>query len=469
MEKHENDSASGHYSTSSSSSKASSAFNAPIASNDASKAFTASPASNASPRILIITYYWPPCGGAGVQRWLKFSKYMPEYGWQPYVLTVDPDYAEYPAIDHSLEKDINPLVRIYKTRAVNYFRLAKKKGSSVKAAAGFATGGNSFKSKIARFIRGNFFIPDPRKGWNRFAVEKAAELIRSEGIEYIVTTSPPHSTQLIGLKLKKQFPDIKWICDLRDPWTDIYYYKKFYPTALPGLIDKKYEKAVFQNADLISMAGNHISQAKIIKYKLDKNKLFLLLNGFDEEDFPDIIINKPSVFTITYAGSISEQYPVSGFVRAVKKILSLQKEIRINFIGHVNQEMVNNILNELPSSAVQFTPYLDHKEAITQMMNSHMLLLIIPDHEKNKSIIPGKLFEYIRTGNPILSIGPKDSDVEKIIDDTLAGKNYESDDIEGIINYITTEIEKKPHRTNPCPEIYNRRNQIYEVLKKISF
>ncbi|HOU97007.1 MAG TPA: glycosyl transferase family 1, partial [Bacteroidales bacterium] len=205
--------------------------------------------------VLIITYYWPPGAGAGVQRWLKFSKYLPDFGWEPLILTVDPQYAQYPATDESLLKDVSEKSKVFKTPAVNYFRLASKDKSRIPS-AGFANQDKKGPVQwLMRFIRGNFFIPDPRKGWNRFAFKKACEIINNENVERIITSGPPHSTHLVGLKLKKKFPDILWIADFRDPWTDIYYYKEFYHTFPARLLDRHYEKTVLTNADKIITVG----------------------------------------------------------------------------------------------------------------------------------------------------------------------------------------------------------------------
>src|SRR5674476_1533962 len=186
--------------------------------NNASITSKASKASGtpSKNKVLIITYYWPPSGGAGVQRWLKFSKYLPEFGWQPVIITVDPEYAAYPVTDYSLVTDLPETVKVYKTPSINYFSFYKKNKSNLPS-AGFANNlDNTFKGKFLRFVRGNFFLPDPRRGWNRYAFNKACELIELEGIRHVITTSPPHSTQLIGLKLKKRFPSIMWTADLRD-------------------------------------------------------------------------------------------------------------------------------------------------------------------------------------------------------------------------------------------------------------
>ena len=191
-------------------------------------------------RLLVITYYWPPAGGAGVQRWLKFSKYLPQSGWEPVILTVDPQFASYTVLDTTLAKDIPDQTKVYRTKATDWFRLYVN-GKSKVPAAGFAVNmDNSLKGKISRFIRGNFFIPDPRRGWNKFAFRKACEIIETLKINHIITTSPPHSTQLIGLRLKKRFPEITWIADLRDAWTDIYYYRLFYPLKISSAIVADY-------------------------------------------------------------------------------------------------------------------------------------------------------------------------------------------------------------------------------------
>jgi len=223
-------------------------------------------------KVLIVTYYWPPSGGAGVQRWLKFSKCLPEFGWNPIILTVDPAYAAYPVTDFSLKGDLPESVKVYSTPAINYFGIYKKDKSRIPS-AGFANNtDNSIKGKILRFIRGNFFLPDPRKGWNKYAFKKACELIETEGIKNIITTSPPHSTQLIGLKIKNKYRAIKWIADLRDPWTDIYYYKQFYPTFISKYIDQKLEESVLKNADKIITVGDSLKNLFSLKIKGTESK-----------------------------------------------------------------------------------------------------------------------------------------------------------------------------------------------------
>lgn len=423
-------------------------------------------------KILIITYYWPPCGGAGVQRWLKFSKYLPEMGWEPYVVTVDPGYATFPATDRSLEAEVHPAVKVYKTKAVNWFKLFSVGNHSQKTPnsdnVSTLMPRPSLAARISRFIRGNFFIPDPRRGWNRYAVRMAAKLIREEGIRYIVTTSPPHSTQLIGLKLKREFPHLKWIADLRDPWTDIFYYDMFYPTALSRALDSRMEKSVLSEADLVTTAGYFLGGAKSKKYNLDTGKIMPLLNGFDEDDFKIPAPEKGAIFTITYAGSISNRYPVESFIRATIETMNSGREIRIRFIGSSDDTIKEIFRKELPAGTAEFLSYVNHPEIIKHMLESHMLLLVIPDHKKNKTIIPGKLFEYIRSGNPVLSIGPPDSDVAQILVETAAGRNFSPGDWKGMFNYILSVIKNQPVEASTSVGLYNRRNQLAELINRLS-
>jgi glycosyltransferase involved in cell wall biosynthesis len=395
-------------------------------------------------KVLIITYYWPPSGGAGVQRWLKFSKYLPEFGWMPVILTVDPEYAAYPVTDYSLSGDLPESVKVHTTRATNYFSIYKK-DKSVIPSAGFANNNdNSFKGKTLRFVRGNFFIPDPRRGWNKYAFKKACECIESEGINCIITTSPPHSTQLIGLNLKKKYKQIKWIADLRDPWTDIYYYKQFYPTLLSRAIDSSYEKRVLKNADMIITVGESLKDVFASKVDGLKNKTEVITNGFDESDFKEVPAERPEKFTITYVGTLSDIYPVEALIPALN---SFKKDFILRFVGTVSEKTAALLKTGLPEKTLEFIPYVTHNEAVKYMMNSSLLLLIIPLHQSNKSILTGKLFEYLASHVPILCLGPVDGDAAVIIKNCKSGKTFSYYDVDGISEFLTT-VSKKPFESD---------------------
>jgi len=393
--------------------------------------------------VLIITYYWPPSGGAGVQRWLKFSKYLPEFGWDPIILTVDQTYAAYPVTDNSLTDDLPSSVKVFSTPATNYFNIYKKDKSRIPS-AGFANNvDNTFKGKFFRFVRGNFFIPDPRRGWNKYAFKKACELIEKEGIRHVITTSPPHSTQLIGLKIKKRYPALMWIADLRDPWTDIYYYKQFYPTIVSKAIDLRFEKSVLQRADRIITVGESLKKLFSTKASGVERKTEVITNGYDESDFTDVPKIIPERFTITYVGTLSDSYPIEGLIAALKTFQAEGKDFILRYVGTVSEKTKKMLVNEIPDNCLDFLPYVTHSEAIKYMSCSSLLLLIIPLHQSNKSIITGKIFEYLASGKPVLCLGPADGDAAILIKTCCAGKTFSYYDTVNISEFVK-DTEKHP-------------------------
>ncbi len=423
-------------------------------------------------KVLIISYYWPPSGGAGVQRWLKMTKYLHKFGITPIVLTVDPAHATYPQIDNSLTKEVPSEVKVYRTQSFELYSLYKKLSSNKEVPyGGFAnTPPPNLKEKILRFIRGNFFLPDPRKGWNRFAIKEAKKLIPQYQIDTIITTSPPHSTQLIGLKLKKQFA-VNWIADFRDPWTDIYYYKKLYPSFMATQIQKRYEKRVVRDADKIltcSEDGKRIFSEKANNV-LDKIKV--VPNGFDPDDFVGIENKGESeFFYITYVGTLSDDYCIDGFIASLKLLeKSILDKIKIRFVGQLSPARYDAILNAGLKDNIEQTGYVRHKEAISYMISSHILLLIIPNVKNNKNILTGKLFEYLATGRPILLLGSEDGDAAKILKSYKHHLISPYNEAETIANYISS-IYVKSHKQDipTLPDLkkhaYSRENLVKELI-----
>ncbi len=415
-------------------------------------------------KVLIVTYYWPPGSGAGVQRWLKFSKYLPQYGWEPFILTVDPQYAAYPSIDSTLEKEIPVNVKVFRTKATDWFRIYSKDKSKIPT-AGFANNNdNSFKGILFRFLRGNLFIPDPRKGWNRFALRKALEIIEKEGITCIVTTSPPHSTQLIGLKLKRRYPGIRWIADLRDPWTDIYYYKKFYPAFFPRMIDSAYEKNVLSSADRIITVGKSLKELFASKIEGIEEKIEVISNGYDEDDFKALYSSNPKVFTISYIGTLSGVYPVTGFLKALNILTENGIGYRLRFTGIVSPEQKEMICTAAGNENIEFIPFSGHSIAVANMLDTSALLLVIPDHASSGSIITGKLFEYLASGKPIICIGPVDGDAAGILEETGHGRTFSYDDSVGIAEYLTSLSLNPVISEKASPAKYSRENLVKKVI-----
>jgi glycosyltransferase involved in cell wall biosynthesis len=422
-------------------------------------------------KVLIITYYWPPGSGAGVQRWLKFAKYLPDSGWKPVILTVDKDFAAYPAIDNSLLNEVSPDLEVYRTRATDWFRFYNKDKTKIPS-AGFAANDNkSLTGKIIRFIRGNFFIPDPRKGWNKYAFRQASELIETENIKHIITTSPPHSTQLIGLNLKKRFPEIRWVADLRDPWTDIYYYDSFYHTMPAQKVDANYERQVLQRADRIITVGRSLKKSFSSKISGIEGKTEVITNGYDMDDFSGSYNAIPEQFTISYIGTLSDSYPVTGFIKAVDHLVKKGYRIRLRFAGSLSSGQRDLIRSKTAGGMTEFIPYIEHEAAIRYMMESSVLLLVIPDHHSNKSIITGKLFEYLASSRPILCIGPDDGDAADILRTTGQGKCAGYNDIEEISNIIEAFYRARGAILMKPPAEFSRENltiKLASLLDNIS-
>lgn len=421
-------------------------------------------------KVLIITYYWPPSGGAGVQRWLKFTKYLPSSGWLPVVLTVYPEYAAYPFRDNSLFDEIPLDVEVHRTKAINFFALYNRDQTKIPH-AGFASGKEKgLKSLVSRFIRGNFFIPDPRKGWNRFAFRKASELIRTGNISHIITTSPPHSTQLIGLRLKRRFPHLKWVADMRDPWTDIYYYDMFRPLLPARMIDQHLEKKVLNRADRIITVGQSLASSFAERGENLPEKTDVLPNGFDEEDFQGLASVTPERFTITYVGTLSPVYPVKSFIEAVRVFRIDGRPVALKFVGTVPGDIQALFPAGDDGNSTEFIDYCEHPEAIRHMMNSSMLLLIIPDHRSNRSILTGKIFEYLATEKPVLLLGPSDGDAARLL--KLCGYQgiYDYDNVQGIRDFILKVAEGKPVKRSGHHLEYSRRAltvKLGEILDRL--
>jgi glycosyltransferase involved in cell wall biosynthesis len=414
--------------------------------------------------VLIITYYWPPSGGAGVQRWLKFSKYLPAFGWTPFILTVDPEFAAYPVTDNSLTGELPSSVKVYKTKATDFFSIYKKDKTRIPS-AGFANSlDKTFKGKLFRFIRGNFFIPDPRKGWNKYAFKKACILIETEGINHVITTSPPHSTQMVGLKLKKKYREINWIADLRDPWTDIYYYKQFYPTFISKWIDSGYEKSVLKNADRIITVGTSLKVLFSQKLKGIAEKTAVITNGYDEEDFTGVVSSIPQMPTISYIGTLSDAYPVMGFLEALQAFIKQVEAVKLRFIGTVSQNQKELITAKIDSSCLEFIDPVDHSSALRYMAESTSLLLIIPDHHSNKSIITGKIFEYIAAYKPVICLGPGEGDAAGFLNETGHGVTFSYFDSEGIFNYLKIVLKNNQVLSKISPEVFSRRELTGKVV-----
>ena len=370
-------------------------------------------------KILIITYYWPPSGGPGVQRCVKIAKYLPAYGYEPIIVTVDPEKASYPLIDSSLVNDLSGDLNVYKTNTSEPFKIYSRIIPGAKLPTpGFANENRKgVFNKLAKLIRGNLFIPDARKGWNKYALQQCRKIIQKEKISLILTSSPPHSTQLMAMQLSKE-SGIPWIADLRDPWTDIYYNRHLYRLSFAIRKDSRLEKRVLENADAITTVSEALKELFSSKSnKIDVGKIFVIPNGFDASDFHDHIKYTDNYFSITYTGTMSDDYPIGAFIKAMESLLENNENcnIRINIVGQITDNVLNQLRQSKIAHLMNIHGYMSHTESISMMQKTTVLLLIIPNAPNNEGIVTGKLFEYLAARRPILCFGPPNGDASKII------------------------------------------------------
>lgn len=390
-----------------------------------------------------------------MQRWLKTIKYLPEFEVETIVLTVDPEVASYPQLDESLCKEVPNFVKVYKTKTKEILSLYKKVSPQKQVPyGGFANEPNpTLLQKISRFVRGNFFLPDPRRGWSKFALAKAKEIIEQEVIETIITTSPPHSTQLIGLELKRLYPHIKWVADLRDPWTDIYYNQDLYPTFWAQKRNLNYERSVLLAADKIITVSEDCK--RLFAEKADvADKITVVPNGYDNDDFkeklgvrsekPEITSGASNLKVFSYVGVMAPQYDLS----PLKALVSGRKNIKLRFVGVVPGEKQLEI--ESWGVPTEFISYVSHSEAVNYMQNSDVLLLFIPNVPNNEGILTGKLFEYLASGRKILLFGPENGDAMRLISECEAGICYTE-------NFDLDKFLTKTYTGNDNIKFYSRR------------
>lgn len=392
-------------------------------------------------KVLIITYYWPPSGGAGVQRWLKLSKYLNTLGIVPLVLTVDEQYASYPQTDRSLEEEVPSSVKVFKTKSREVLQLFPKKKIPYGGFTEVHKGG--WKQQLMTFVRGNFFLPDPRQGWNRYAYKKALKIIREEGVEAVITSSPPHSTQLIGMKLKRKL-GIHWIADLRDPWTDIYYAKELKQTWLARQINAGYERKVVEEADYLTVVSSEIKRRFALKSgRIDEEKIRVIPNGYDPEDFEKPAPKKSDHFTIAYTGTMNDSYRPEILFKTVHDLLFEMniREIRVKMAGSFSHQLLELIDKYNLHDHVEVLPPVPHAESVSLLTNASILFLVIPDVKGAKGILTGKLFEYLAARKPILCLGPRNGDAAAIIAECKAGETFSRSDLFEVKAFFLKEIE----------------------------
>ncbi len=373
-------------------------------------------------KVLIITYYWPPAGGSGVQRVLKFAKYLPEFGWEPVILTVE--NGEYPALDSSFEDDIPKNMKVYKTKSLEPFHIYKAltgQSRDTKIDTNILKSeSEGIREKISKWIRLNIFIPDARIGWMAYAIKQGIEIIENENISVIFSTSPPHSLQLSAMRIAQKSKK-PWVADFRDPWTSIAYYQKQNRFTLTKKLDRYLEKKVLQ------ACKKPITVSYSIKKELDRTgnrqDTEVICNGYDSADFKHHnYIPTPGKIKITYAGFISDNSIPDVLLKMISSnTTSKYDNIELHIYGKTTDSFDKAVVLYGVESKVIKHGYVSHKYLAEQLIQSDALLMVVDDVPDNKGILTGKLFDYMGSKRPIIAIGPKDGEVEKIIHDTSSG------------------------------------------------
>jgi glycosyltransferase involved in cell wall biosynthesis len=409
-------------------------------------------------KVLIITYYWPPSGGSGVQRWLKFVKYLQGFGVEPVVYTVK--NPKYPILDPSLEKEIPKNITILKQpiwEPNNILSFFKKKHTQ--QSAGFLNPNPTFFGKILQYIRANYFIPDARKFWIQPSVKYLKQYLSENKIDAIITSGPPHSLHLIGLELKKAL-NIKWISDFRDPWTEIDYFEQLPLTKKSIQIHQELEKEVVEKSDAVLVIGKTMKENFS---KFSKN-IHVITNGFDNDiDSTSITLDKK--FTITHVGLMNaDRNPISlwkAISDICKENADFAADYQIQFVGKIASE-VRDSLEEYQIKNIRDVGYVSHQEVTKYQQKSQVLLLSVNNVKSAKGVITGKIFEYLQAKRPILAIGPTNGDLAEILKETHSGiiinfgeiENLKKEILQLYRSFKNGNLESKSNNI----EHYHRRN-----------
>ncbi len=386
-------------------------------------------------KVLIITYYWPPSGGAGVQRWLKFVKYLRNFGWEPVVYT--PENPEYPAIDNSLLKDIPQGIEIVRTPIWEPYSFYKKLVGAKKTErinAGFLSEKKrpGLAERFSIWLRGNFFIPDARKFWINPSIKFLVKYLKQHPVDAIVSTGPPHSMHMIALGVKKR-TGLPWLADFRDPWTNIDFYHELMLSSWADRKHHKQEMSVLKKADEVVVISNSM---KTDFLKLLKRDYSVITNGYDQDDIAGVDVRIDERFSVAHIGTmVKTRNPLllwEVLSEEVLKDTDFANDLEIKLVGSVDYSVTESIEAAGLGNYVNKISYVPHNEVVKIQQQSQVLLLLINDTPNAKVILPGKFFEYMAARRPILCIGPRDGDAAEVILETNAGYVSEKDDKESI-------------------------------------
>ena len=415
-------------------------------------------------RLLIITYYWPPTGGSGVQRWVKFSKYLPEFGWQPVVYT--PENPEQLARDESLLADIPACAEVVKTHISEPYEIYRrltggKQGQEVNPVNAQK---KNWKQRLSLWVRGNCFIPDPRVGWVRPSVRFLKKYLAEHPVDAVVTTGPPQSVHLIGLGLKKAL-GLHWIADFRDPWTEMFYYKHLGLSAAADRRHRRLEQAVLDGADTVISVSPPVAadfQSKT------KTPVVVITNGYDDDDFSSFagLTGESPKFRLVHTGLFAaDGNPLNlwdALARRCEAEPAFRARLEIRLAGKVDAAITDAIRARGLGANLVELGYLPHDETVREQRAADILLLPLRREPEYAKVLPGKIFEYLAARRPVLGIGQEDGAAATVLRDAGAGDMFDWDKQDELLAFLDAE-----HPQTAGIEKYSRRAltaQLVDIL-----
>ena len=393
-------------------------------------------------RILVITYYWPPSGGAGVQRWLKFTKYLPEFGWDPIVFT--PENPDFDLKDESLFNDVSDQIEVLKFPIWEPYKLFKRLSGNkpIKQGQILESGKRSIFKKMAVWIRGNLFVPDPRIFWVKPSVQYLESILQTNNIKHIITTGPPHSVHLIGKGLKLKNPSLTWVADFRDPWSQWDILKKMRISSFIWKRHLKLEESVLKMADSILATGPTAAQ----EFKdLGARRVHYITNGYDGDDERQSVKPvKGDKFVVSHLGMLSEDRNPEVLWEVLENLCgqpNFFEAFELHLTGILSPKVLDTI-KEYPkvSNNLHLKESIPHAEVFKAYEESNLLVLLQTKAESATSQLPGKLFEYLSAKRPILALGARGNDISEILNSTKSGKSFGYDQSRELEQFISDEF-----------------------------
>ena len=413
-------------------------------------------------KVLIITYYWPPAGGSGVQRWVKFAKYLRQFGWEPIIYT--PQEADYPLFDKSLLDEVPNDLKVIKRPIWEPYKLvtlfSSKRG---KQHAGFLEDKKklSFLQRKMLWVRANWFVPDGRKFWIKPSIKFLTRYLNDHPVDAMVTNGPPHSLHLIGLGLKKKL-DIKWLADFRDPWTSIDYLHH-----LP-LTEKTIQKHTALEAAVLRTANRVVVVSNTMKEEFSKlsDCVEVILNGHDLPALANKDIALDNEFSIVHVGLMNADRNPIRLWRVLSQLCDelddFKNRLKVKLIGEVSEAVSNSLKEYEIDQQVEFVGYLPHEQVHAFQQRAQVLLLAVNNVPSAKGIVTGKVFEYMAANRPILAIGPEDGDLANLLRESKAGTTFDFSEEEQLkthlIELFNSYLEGKLVGTSHDIEQYSRRS-----------